>query len=112
MTTVSHVSHPINSELVAVATGHAGAPGQPFEITLTAYAVGKEDAELGEPYCPEMLYVKMQDIYDYSIGFLSVRPDCVPAEETALRFEQVQYEIAHGEEPAYRPVVLDFDPPF
>jgi hypothetical protein len=111
MTNVSHVTQPVTTQLTAVASGHA-APGEPFAITLTAYAVGREDAEKGEPYCPEMLYIKPQDIYDYSIGFLSVRPDCVPAEDNARRFEQVQYEIASGYEPPYTPTPLDFDVTF
>jgi hypothetical protein len=95
----------------ALAAGKSDA-GQPFEITLAAYAVGREDAESGEPFAPEMLYVKSQDMYDYSIGFLSVRPDCAPALAMALQFEQVQYEIAYDIEPPYRPTPIDFDVPF
>ena len=102
------VAQSVNPELTAVATGHADA-GQPFAITLAAYAVGREDAASGDPFAPEMLYVKPQDMYDYAIGFLSARPDCVAAEDVAKRFEQADYDLMVGYEPPYVPVDLDFE---
>lgn len=94
--------------LIPVATGKAQ-NGNPFDITLAAYAVGREDAEQGEPFAPEMLYVKALNKYEYALGFLSVQPFCAAALAMASEFELVQYEIAQGIEPAYQPTLLDFE---
>ena len=83
--------------------------GEPFEITLSPYQDGREEAEAGTPFCPELIWGSGINGYTYACGFLAVRPDCEAALAFAENYEQVQYEIARGEEPEYKPVLLDFE---
>ena len=74
---------PPQTSLIPVATGKAQ-NGNPFEITLSAYAVGQEDAEQGSPFAPEMLFIRASDQYEYALGFLSAQPFCGAALDMAF----------------------------
>ena len=50
---------------------------------MSAYETGLVDAKDGEPFAPEMMWVKPVDMLNYSLGFLEVRPDCQPASAMA-----------------------------
>lgn len=63
-----------------------------------AYRCGAEDAAAGEPYCPEMLFIRDREMLDYTLGFLSVRPDCRPAQ---VWFEQFVEADGYEQEAAF-----------
>lgn len=76
---------------------------------MTPYDLGVLDAEDGELCLPDLYFVKPQQMYDYAIGYSSIKPGSPLAEQIMSQYEQEQYEIARGIEPEYRPVVLDFE---
>lgn len=62
-----------------------------------AYRIGFEDAQNGEAFCLEFYFASDDRRLSYTLGFLSVRPDCTPAlalymELTPVPQDEIEYD--------------------
>lgn len=61
---------------------------------MTAWNLGKLDAEDNELCLPELYYVKPVDKYNYAAGYAHVKPGDLLAEQILSRFEDEMFEDA------------------
>lgn len=89
----------------------AFAPGlKPIEPALaTPFQVGVMDADEGWPFAPEEYFMSRLQKYEYSVGFLSIRPDCQPALAMAKAFEDADWNERQGIEAPYQPSGIDVE---